>query len=133
MKKNTQTVLLLLMFCCLPFRAEAQPAKREIPQASKNLSNPYAGDVAASNYGSKLYRKYCWICHGTTGAGDGPGSATLNVKPASFNETIVLNRTDGELYWWINNGGDNMQPFKDLLSDEQVWKTVTYIRSLQNK
>ena len=78
-------------------------------------------------------KKICWVCHGDQGNGTGPQAVELNTKPADFNSDLVLKRTDGALFWWIENGGNDMQPYKEVLTEEEIWMTVNYVRVTQNK
>lgn len=48
----------------------------------------------------------CATCHGANGAGDGPGAAALNPKPANFSEASFWEgKTDEELIKAIREGG----------------------------
>ena len=104
-----------------------------IPVEAKNLENIYNGDRSVIGHGARIYKKRCWLCHGNNGKGDGPRAAELNTKMLDFNDSQVINRTDGELYWWIANGGNDMQGFQNTLAKEDIWKVVNYIRKTQNK
>jgi len=86
--------------------------------------------------GKKLFegRGNCYMCHGTSGRGDGPAASMLHPHPprdltsCKFHEA----RTDGELFWIMKYGaaGSGMVshiPWK--LSEEQGWKVVAYLRT----
>jgi mono/diheme cytochrome c family protein len=122
-------IISFLLLCSIQVFSQST----SIPTNASKMQNPFKGDETVTKYAQKAYMKYCWICHGDEGKGDGPGSAALTTKPADFNSDQVLNRTDGELMWWIQHGGENMQPFADLLSKEDTWKMVNYIRKLQSE
>ena len=124
---------LLILFAFLSSFLSAQSAKEKIPEKAKSMTNIFEGDKSVIGYGAKIYKKQCWICHGTNGVGNGPGAAEIETVPANFNSAQVTERTDGELFWWISNGGNDMQPFKDALSEEEIWKVVNYIRKIQKK
>lgn len=51
------------------------------------------------------------------------------VPPTSFASERVRGRTDGQLYWIIRHGLGNMPPFRQLLTDEEVWLTVQFVRA----
>ena len=137
-KKALQMGKSLLIFLLLAFfvstLSNAQNADgRIIPESADQLQNPYIGDKKKMMQGARIYQKVCWVCHGDAGKGDGPQSLELRNKPADFNTQLVLGRSDGALFWWISNGGNDMQPFRELLSEEDRWKVVNYVRQLQNK
>lgn len=45
---------------------------------------PATTAAASDDAGARVFKTYCETCHGAKGAGDGPASAALNPKPASF-------------------------------------------------
>ena len=105
----------------------------KIPPSADQLQNPIVGDHKATSQGARIYKKLCWVCHGDNGNGLGPQAVEIKTKVLSFNDEKVLNRTDGALFWWIENGGNDMQPYKDILSKKDLWKTVNYVRKTQNR
>lgn len=105
----------------------------KIPPEADLLVNPLQEDTKAPMRGARIYNKVCWTCHGDNGKGNGPQAAEIETRVADFNDPQVVNRTDGALFWWIQHGGNDMQPFKDALTDEEIWMVVTYIRYIQNK
>lgn len=130
----TKKIILLLVSISFCFSAlDAQSENVEIPASADELINPYSDDPKAFIKAMKVYKKVCWVCHGDNGKGDGPGAAELSTKPADFNAPLVLNQTDGALFWWISHGGNGMQPFHDVLTEEQIWNLVTYVRKVQGK
>ena len=109
----------------------SQTAGKKIPSEYKNLVNPYATDPKAVKTGYKIYQKACLNCHGDNGSGNGPQSKEIKTKVASFRDPVVMGRTDGELLWWIQTGGNDMESFKKSLTEEDIWMVVTYIRKTQ--
>lgn len=111
--------------------AQAKP----IPPPSQyaHLRNPYAlTDRAAVAEGERTYHRYCWICHGATGDGMGPGAPDIVPRPADFTDRRrVALMSDGYWFWRIKEGFPEdprrlMPPWGKLLSDEEIWKVVTY-------
>ena len=43
----------------------------------------------------------------------------------------VTTRSDGEIYWILTNGSGNMPRFGNLLTPEERWELILFIRSLQ--
>ncbi|PLW96102.1 MAG: cytochrome c class I, partial [Marinilabiliales bacterium] len=91
--------------------------------------NPLKGNIEDTKAGKQLYMLQCAVCHGDTGKGEGVASLALNPKPASFKSEKVQKETDGALYWKIANGRAPMASYKDLLTEEQRWQLVNYIRT----
>jgi mono/diheme cytochrome c family protein len=58
---------------------------------------------------------------------------TLARPPANFTEQHLDVHTDGDLFWWIENGISPVMPgFGDVLDNEEMWHIVNYIRSLRD-
>lgn len=116
---------------------EMEHAHAEVPEAYEGLTNPFAGDESAIAAGAEVFKTNCATCHGDTGAGDGPASAALDPKPADISDrTMTETLTDGYLFWRISEGG-MMPPFNSampawgqMLSEEQIWQVVAYVRTL---
>ena len=128
MKKIFFTLLTLTL---LFFLALGQTPDKVIPVAYKNLKNPYSEDAKTPKIGYKIYMKACWVCHGDNGNGKGPQSSEIKTKVADFKNPVVAGRTDGELLWWIQTGGNDMESFKNALSEDDIWMIITYIRKIQ--
>jgi mono/diheme cytochrome c family protein len=75
----------------------------------------------------------CVLCHGIYGKGNGEAGLSLEKKPANFLALNVINQTDGAIFWKITHGNPPMAPYEGLLSEEQRWKLVNYIRELEKR
>src|SRR5665213_156102 len=78
------------------------------PASANALVNPVKGDAAATALGKATYVKYCVVCHGATGRGDGIASAGLQTPPADHSSAKIQGQTDGAIYWKITNGRNPM-------------------------
>ncbi len=100
------------------------------PADAAAVANPLAGNAAAATAGQQTFATMCAACHGATGAGDGAAAAALNPKPASLTSAAVVAQSDGSMFWKITTGRGMMTPWKDILTVEQRWQLVSYIRTL---
>jgi mono/diheme cytochrome c family protein len=119
-----------IVFNTMFFRSLAQTSKWVAPKEANDLKNPL---VASNNIladAKILYINNCSPCHGNKGHGDGPAASGLNPKPADHSSTAVQSETDGTLFWKLSEGRTPMPSYKNILTDEQRWELVTYIRSL---
>jgi DMSO reductase family type II enzyme heme b subunit len=101
-----------------------------------------AATVQELTLGQQMYQKMqCFLCHGQTGAGDGPQVPTLKdaaglaIRPRDFNTGSFRGGHAGrDLYLRIHNGlpGTPMVPYgNDVLKPEERWALVHYVQSLR--
>lgn len=100
------------------------------PASSKELKNPFAGE-ASTEKGKSIYNTRCVVCHGETGEGDGPAGKALTPPAASHASEGVQSQSDGELFWKVSEGRGAMVGWKLILSEEERWAVVNYIRTLK--
>lgn len=80
--------------------------------------------------GAPLYAQNCSVCHGATGAGDGPASVGMTPPPANLRDAARLDRLSlYAIYNTLGLGveGTDMPSFADQLDDRQRWDLATYI------
>ena len=127
---HSALVITLIFFTANVFAQEKESGEWKAPAEANQLVNPLKENPDAVKAGKKLYKQQCAICHGVTGKGDGVAGMTLTPRPASFHSERVRNETDGALFWKITYGNPPMAAYKDVLTEEQRWQLVNYIRSL---
>ena len=103
------------------------------PKDADELKSPFIYDLVAEEKGKQLYNMYCRSCHGESGYGDGTAGKDLPAKPSNFHDKRIKRETDGAIFWKLSNGNKSMPSFKDILTDEQRWQLVSYIRKLPNE
>ena len=85
--------------------------------------------------GAALFPGHCAACHGADGRGDGPAARRLPVPPADLTAGHLWMHSDGELFWWLTHGieapegGMAMPGFGAILSDDDRWDLIDYIRA----
>ena len=109
----------------------------DVVQAGKIFPlNPLVADADSVAVGEILYNENCVMCHGTTGAGDGPVGASLNPPPADLRVHAASgSHPDGELFVWVTEGvpfNPVMPAFGEKLDSEERWHLVNYLRTLAN-
>lgn len=98
----------------------------EVPKPYKGKKNPNsAGDQKALDEGKKVYAAQgCLDCHGKDGKGPIIGAPDLS----------VMQRKDDYWLWKISEGsGDIMTPFKDHISEAEIWAVISYMRTFAGK
>ncbi|MGF6164536.1 high-affinity iron transporter [Pseudomonas sp. 2725] len=82
--------------------------------------------------GAPLYAQHCSVCHGDTGAGDGPAGVGMTPPPSNLRDTTRLDRLSlYAVYSTLGLGVEetDMPAFADQLDDRQRWDLATYIAS----
>lgn len=127
-------LLLLVSSFCIT-QSKGQSNSWPVPKAAADLQNPLASNSNSIKNGMTLYQSYCAPCHGKNGKGDGPAATSLHPKPADHTSAAVQAESDGTLFYKISEGHNNtaMPPFKSVLTADQRWAIINYIRTLSRK
>lgn len=132
MKKDLFLVFVLsaLTLAACSGSASAVPASVSVPAEYAGKTNPLGLDAATA--GAEVFKANCESCHGPQGHGDGPAGAALDPKPKNLAE-FASKVGDDYLYWRINTGkeGTSMVAWKGVLTDEQIWQVISFIRTLK--
>jgi mono/diheme cytochrome c family protein len=130
-KKRFLKLLLAMALMFLSHHALAQkPTVWVVPAKYIDLKNPTKPDSTTLKNAKTNYIKYCAPCHGVSGKGDGPANASLNPNPANHTSILMLQETDGALWYKITTGRNPMPENKSILTENERWELVTYIRTL---
>ena len=74
------------------------------------------------------------MCHGPKGQGDGTVGGKLveygYARPPNLTAQATQSKSDGALFWTISNGVVVMPKFSLLLSEQDRWSVVQYLRFL---
>lgn len=129
------TVFLSVGFNKPCFRQQPQTAEWIAPSEADKIKNPFVGDKKSTDAGKALYNIYCVACHGEKGNGDGPASLTIKTKPADHSSPKIQKQSDGAIFWKLTEGRStlDMVSYKLVLSDNERWQLVNYIRALSQK
>jgi len=128
--KARNTLFIILSFFLFGFIG-LQKDIWKAPEQAKKLKNPTTNMKSSVESGKKLYRSRCAVCHGKTGIGDGPGGKALVPQPESLKTPLVQNQTDGEIFWKISNGRNDMIKWEPILTEQQRWDLVNFIRTMK--
>lgn len=86
--------------------------------------------------GRERYEIFCAMCHGHTGAGDGPVAGTMDNRfppPRPFSADEVRARPTGFYFDVITNGYQPMGRYAHQVSVPDRWAIIAYIRALQQQ
>jgi len=138
MKNGDRALIISLFFllfttfisCNHPKQSASSGDDWKAPDDADNFKNPLGNSPLSEQKGKEVYNLYCLSCHGESGFGDGAAGASFARRPANFHSERVREQSDGALFWKMTNGKVNMPPFKDVLSEQQRWQVVSYIRKI---
>jgi mono/diheme cytochrome c family protein len=106
------------------------PPLTEVTESTLNPLN----DPTAVAEGKKMFLRNCAICHGHLGEGDGPSRSTLLAEPANLRIAPAAALSDGRMFRSIRLGkmvdGRYTMPPVEKMTDQQVWQTIAYVRTL---
>jgi mono/diheme cytochrome c family protein len=111
-----------------------------VTAAFAGQAKPTAGATSAATpqsiaNGAALYKRQCVMCHGATGAGDGPAAKSLKGKLLPLNDKAVMSKhTDAHIHETITAGKKteigNMPALGKRLKPEEITDIVNYVRTL---
>ena len=106
-----------------------------IAESYKGMENPLVESDIDANRAQSLYQDNCAECHGEQGIGDGAAGAGLDPAPTDIARFAKMKMAkDHYLLWTIAEGGEpvasDMPAFKDVLSSDEMWQIVAYLRQL---
>jgi mono/diheme cytochrome c family protein len=92
---------------------------------------PFRIDERAMARGRERFDIYCAPCHGRTGQGDGMVVRRGYRRPPTFHQDRLRDAPAGHFFDVITNGFGAMPDYAPLVSAEDRWKIVAYVRALQ--
>ncbi|MDK1024034.1 MAG: c-type cytochrome [Gammaproteobacteria bacterium] len=96
-------------------------------------------DLGEADKGEEIYFQHCAGCHGEEGDGLGPGAERLLPPPRDFTSGMFKIMTtafdeyvprDEDLFKMVSDGmpGTSMPGWSDLLSDQDMWNVLSYLK-----
>jgi mono/diheme cytochrome c family protein len=108
-------------------------AKHRIFIGNKKQKNPLPDTKETRDDGQEAFGHYCVACHGMDGQNSGvPFAKHLSPPIPSLASAEVQSYSDGQLKWILDNGvwPSGMPGSKGILSDDELWSIVVYLRHL---
>ena len=106
--------------------------KLAVPSAYLELRNPLMASTENIRGGMEHFSYHCSECHSNDGGGQTVFGKGLYPKPPDLRAAGTQNKSDGELYYTIENGVrlTGMPAFSEAHSAAQTWRLVLFIRHL---
>lgn len=107
--------------------------KHHLTIQGRGTVNPIHSTPKTIAEGRRIFAFYCVVCHGRDGQNTGiPFADRMSPAVPNLNSPKVQSYDDGQLRWIIDNGikPSGMPGSKGLLSDQEIWTLVVYLRHL---
>jgi mono/diheme cytochrome c family protein len=109
--------------------------KLAVPSSYRQLRNPFSPSTENVQAGMEHFSDHCATCHANDGGGDTLFGKGLYPKPPDMRTAETQNKSDGDLYYTIENGIrlSGMPAFGEEHSvggDAETWHLVLFIRHL---
>lgn len=131
---------LFLVASALPAQQSSAPTTQKtstyeaIPVDAARQPNPVKSSPESIARAKKWWSLDCAMCHGADGNGKGETAVDMKLKLADFTDPATLkDRTDGEIFYIIKNGHNDMPAEGARIKPEENWDLVNYVRSLAKK
>jgi mono/diheme cytochrome c family protein len=80
-----------------------------------------------------VYTNFCLVCHAADACGQTPVTERGYPPPPSLLAHNARTIRDGRMFHILTYGQNNMPPYAALISPEDRWKAIVYVRSLQTR
>jgi mono/diheme cytochrome c family protein len=106
--------------------------KIAVPSAYRQLRNPITPSTENIRRGMEHFSDHCATCHSNAGGDHTLFGKGLYPKPPDLRAAGTQNKSDGELYYTIDNGVrlSGMPAFSEAHTATQTWRLVLFIRHL---
>jgi len=110
---------------------EYSKTSQDIPAENvERRGNPFSISKEVVLRGRQVYSNTCIVCHGPSGAGDGPVVPPYP-KPPSLTSDKIRALADSQIFHIITNGQNTMRSYASQIREEDRWKIIHYVRVLQ--
>jgi polar amino acid transport system substrate-binding protein len=107
----------------------SQPSPAQTPiLVQDEKTNPFKGDADAVRVGRSVFNQHCAHCHSPNAMNPEPRTDLRRLKRRygeNMANVALQTITEGR----VANG---MPPWKEMLSEEAIWKILTFLESVQS-
>jgi len=107
------------------------PSYSAIPAEAAKQANPVKSSPESLARAKRWWGMDCAMCHGKDGDGKGDVATSMKLAIVDLTSPATLKeRTDGEIFYIIKNGHQDMPAEGERIKPEENWDLVNYVRSL---
>jgi mono/diheme cytochrome c family protein len=132
-------LLLFALQPAVPQQSTSAPSSKSSPYAAipveeARKENPVKSSPESLARAKKWWTLDCEMCHGKTGDGKGETAKEMKLTMMDFTDSATLkDRTDGEIFYIIKNGHNDMPAEGPRVKEEEGWDLVNYVRAFAKK
>ena len=123
------TIIGIVSFGLISFNKLTQE-EWKVPAKYQTMKNTTEASKANLAVGKSLYSKHCKSCHGSEGYGDGTKAKEMKGDLGDFSSKKFQSQSDGAIFYKSYIGRKDMPNFEKKMSVEDMWITVSYMRTL---
>lgn len=101
-----------------------------VPDDQKGKVAPFLFTPEMKKQGENLYNKNCASCHGIPGKDN--WVKQLTPPPGDLAQAKAQSNSDGEMFYKLTVGKAPMPEFRNILSEEERWWVIAYLRSFNS-
>lgn len=111
--------------------AQKTPSYAAIPVEAAKAQNPVKSSAESLARAKKWWNLDCAMCHNANGDGKGEIAKDMKLTMMDLTDPATLkDHTDGEIYYIIKNGHNDMPAEGPRIKTEEGWDLVNFVRSL---
>lgn len=137
MRLRLLTILIVVVIACAGCENESASQRDLVLELAASMDDIYDSPKTRA---SKLYGRYCSVCHGISGQGDGFNAFNLTPRPRNFTDTAFIARIDTTLIRETIIGGGGAVGLSPLmpkwgmtLTEQDITELTSYIVNLNRQ
>jgi len=117
-----------------PKEPQATPGEFKVPPEEAKRTNPTKATASSLAEARRFYGYDCAMCHGKDGDGKGDLAEQMKLQMRDLRDPATTEKmTDGELFYILTKGNEQMPGEGTRLSDDQKWQLVNLVRAFAKK
>ncbi|HEX2936903.1 MAG TPA: NrfD/PsrC family molybdoenzyme membrane anchor subunit [Bacteroidales bacterium] len=130
-KKSSLGKILPVSLVLLTISSYVSAQDWTVPEDKSQKVSPFKFNSETVKSGEAIFQKNCVSCHGEPSKGS--FNKDMQPSPGDPAGTKFQSETDGALFHKITTGRAPMPEFKNVLTEDERWQVIAYIRSFNPK